>query len=291
MDINISLVRKLVEAQFSEWADLPIKSVDIDGHDNRTFRLGDTMSVRMPSAECYSGQVVKEHKWLRQLTPHLPIPIPVTLALGNPSQDYPWQWSINQWLEGDNATIEHIDDFNLFASSLANFLSDLQKIDTTGGPPPGKHNFFRGGPLATYDTETRDTIERLQGKIDTNGAIAVWETALDSKWQADPVWLHGDFSADNLLVQHGRLMAVIDYGCLGIGDPACDLTICWTLLYGENRERFYSALPLDIETWERGRGWALWKGLITLLKNTDTNPRVAGRALHVINEVIAEHKI
>ncbi|MBT3252617.1 MAG: aminoglycoside phosphotransferase family protein [Candidatus Marinimicrobia bacterium] len=291
VDINSSLVRKLVDAQFPEWANLPVKSVEFDGHDNRTFHLGDTMSVRLPSAECYAGQVIKEHKWLPRLSLQLPLPIPVPIALGNPTQDYPWRWSVNQWLEGENARIEGIGDLNLFALSLANFLADLHTIDTTGGPLPGKHNFFRGGPLATYDAETRRTIELLQDTIDADCAIAVWETALESKWQENPVWVHGDFSADNLLVQLGRLSAIIDWGGLGIGDPACDLTIAWTLLYGKSLASFHKALPLDKETWERGRGWALWKGLITLRDSIDSNPRVAESAHRVLGDVIAEHKI
>ena len=127
----------------------------------------------------------------------------------------------------------------------ASLLVWLQQIDPTGGPPPGSHNFFRGGPLETYDSETRRAIAAAQDLIDGELARAVWENALAATWHGRPVWVHGDVAAGNLLVQAGRLAAVIDFGCSGVGDPACDLTIAWTLLSGESREAFRSALPLD----------------------------------------------
>ena len=290
VDINAPFVGQLVAAQFPQWADLPIKPVECDGWDNRIFRLGEHMTVRLPSAEAYSGQVEKEHRWLPKLAPLLPLPIPVPLAMGVPAAGYPWHWSVYRWLDGENATIERIDDLHQFATTLARFLAALQKIDPAGGPPPGLHNFFRGGPLATYDAETREAISALQGKIDTEAVTGVWEAALNATWHGKPVWLHGDVSAANLLVRRGRLSAVIDFGCSGVGDPACDLTIAWTLLPGESREAFCAALPVDNGTWARGRGWALWKGLITLAEHIDTNPLEAGKARRAIDEVLADHK-
>ncbi len=289
VDINVSLVGRLVTAQFPQWADLPIKPVEFDGWDNRNFRLGEDMSVRLPSAECYSGQVEKEQRWLRRLAPLLPLSIPVPLSMGVPADGYPWHWSVYRWLEGESATIERIDDLHRFATTLARFLAALQQIDPAGGPPPGQHNFFRGGPLAIYDAETRDAIAALHGKIDSDAVTAVWEAALKATWHGTPVWLHGDLSASNLLVKRGRLSAVIDFGCSGVGDPACDLTIAWTLFSGKSREAFRAALPVDEGAWARGRGWALWKGLITLAEHVNTNPLEAGKARRVIDEVLAGH--
>ncbi len=289
VDINVSLVGRLVAAQFPQWADLPITPVEFDGWDNRTFRLGEDMAVRLPSAEAYTGQVEKEHRWLPRLAPLLPLPIPVLLAMGVPADGFPWHWSVYRWLEGENATIERIDDLHRFATTLARFLAALQQIDPAGGPPPGPHNFFRGGPLAIYDTETRDAIAALHSKIDSDAVTVVWEEALKATWHGTPVWLHGDLNAANLLVRRGRLSAVIDFGCSGVGDPACDLTIAWTLFSGESREAFCAALPVDGATWARGRGWALWKGLITLAEHVDTNPLEAGKARRAINEVLADH--
>jgi aminoglycoside phosphotransferase (APT) family kinase protein len=210
--------------------------------------------------------------------------------MGVPAEGYPWHWSVYRWLEGENATIERIADLDQFATALARFLAALQRIDPAGGPPPGQHNFFRGGPLSIYDTETRDAIATLHGKIDTDAVTAVWEAALQATWHSSSVWLHGDVSATNLLVKRGRLNAVIDFGCLGVGDPACDLTIVWTLLSGESREAFCTALPVDDATWARGRGWALWKGLITLAEHINTNPLEAGKARRVIDKVLADHR-
>jgi aminoglycoside phosphotransferase (APT) family kinase protein len=291
VEINVSLVRKLVSSQFPEWADLPIKPVEFDGWDNRTFRLGDHMSVRLPSAERYTAQVAKEHRWLPRLAPLLPLPIPVPLAMGVPAEGYSWYWSVYRWLEGEKATLERVDDLHQFATTLARFLAALQQIDPTGGPPPGPHNFFRGGPLAIYDTETRAAIAALHGNIDSGVVTAVWEAALQATWHGTPVWLHGDVSAANLLVRGGRLSAVIDFGCSGVGDPACDLTIAWTLFSEASREAFRAALPVDHATWARGRGWVLWKGLITLAADVDTDPLEVRKARRAIDEVLADHAL
>lgn len=293
-----SLVSRLVAAQFPQWADLRVTPVESDGNDNTTFRLGDAMSVRLPSADRYTPQVDKEHRWLPILAAHLPFPIPEPLAKGAPAYGYPRQWSIYRWLEGEPATLKRIADLGRFATELAEFLAALHRIDPAGGPPPGKHNFFRGGPLGTYDAETRDAIAVLANEIDAHAATEVWEAALAAKWDGSPVWFHGDVNATNLLVDNGRLRAVIDFGCLGVGDPACDVTIAWTFLFGEAREAFRTRLPLDEATWARGRGWALWKALITLVHARKAKPdeaflkaggRDRERVQRVIDEVLAEH--
>jgi aminoglycoside phosphotransferase (APT) family kinase protein len=290
VEIDVSLVRRLVAAQFPEWADLPIRPVASGGWDNRTFHLGEHMSVRLPSAAPYALQVAKEHRWLPQLAPRLPLPIPVPLAIGAPAEGYPWPWSVYRWLEGEPATIERIADLSEFAIALAQFLIALQRIDATGGPPPGRHNFFRGGPLAIYDGETWRAMATLGGRIDADAVTAVWQAALASVWRGAPVWVHGDVSAGNLLVKEGRLGAVIDFGSSAVGDPACDLAIAWTLLEGESRDAFRAALPLDRATWARGRGWTLWKGLITLAEHLNTNPLEADKARRVIDAVLADHE-
>ena len=291
LDIDVSLVRRLLAAQFPQWADLPIKPVEAGGIDNRTFHLGTHMTVRLPSAAAYALQVEKEHQWLPRLAPLLPLPIPVPLAKGAPADGYPWHWSVYRWIEGETATIERIADLSHFATTLAHFLTALQRIDPTGGPPPGAHNFFRGGPLTVYDGETRQAIAALDGRIDTDAVRAVWEAALAATWRGSPVWFHGDVSAGNLLVKRGWLSAVIDFGSSGVGDPSCDLAIAWTLFEGESRDAFRAALQLDDATWARGRGWTLWKGLITLAEHLNTNPSEAGKARRVIDEVLADHKV
>lgn len=263
-NIDPDLVARLIKAQLPRWADLPVTSIEPGGWDNRSFRLGDEMVVRLPSAACYSAQIEKEQHWLPILARDLPLPIPVPLALGRPGENYPWHWSVYTWLEGETAARRRPVDSLRFARSLAAFLVALQRIDASAGPVPGDHNFYRGAPLEYYDRETREAIARLGGSIDARRAAGVWEAALGSRWLQPPVWLHGDISPENLLVSGGELGAVIDFGGCGVGDPACDLVMAWTFFGPRERAAFRAALPLDSGTWTRGRGWALWKALISL---------------------------
>ena len=288
--ITPALVSRLVAAQFPQWADLPVRPVEIDGWDNATFRLGEDMSVRLPSGGQYALQVDKEHRWLPELAGRLPLPIPEPLAKGAPGQGYPMQWSVYRWLDGDRATPGRVTAPAQFAADLADFLTALYRIDSAGGPPPGKHNFFRGGPLTAYDSETRDAIAALADEVDTDRAAEVWEAALGATWHGSPVWFHGDISPENLLVDHGRLSAVIDFGTSGVGDPACDTAIAWTFFSGESRRIFEARLPVDKATWARGRGWALWKAMIVLVGALKDDPEDAIATKHVIGEILADHE-
>jgi aminoglycoside phosphotransferase (APT) family kinase protein len=262
--IDAGLARRLVDRQFPQWAGLPISPVEVDGWDNRTFRLGPELTVRLPSGAWYAQQVAKEQRWLPVLAPQLPLPIPEPVAQGSPDEGYPYPWSVYRWLEGELAAGAEIDDLEAFATDLAGFLRALARVDPTGGPAPGEHNFFRGGPLATYEQETLDAIDALGEAIPRAGVERVWADAMATRWERAPVWLHGDVAATNLLVRDGRLGAVLDFGTSGIGDPACDIAIAFTFLSGAARERFRAELGADDGTWARGRGWSLWKALITL---------------------------
>ncbi len=289
MDIDTPLAARLVASQFPQWRDLPIAPVDVTGWDNRTFRLGTAMSIRLPSAEAYVGQVDKEHRWLPMLAPQLPLPIPEPLAMGRPGEGYPWKWSIYRWIEGTMASTENVSDMNECAYTLARFLTSLWQVDPMGGPPPGQHNFFRGGPLATYDSDTRSALACLGDAIPSDAASAVWETALASRWRGSPVWFHGDVSAPNLLVEGGRLRALIDFGSSGVGDPACDLAIAWTFFSDGNRETFRHTLQVDADTWARGRGWALWKALITIADRVKYSHGEVASARRVIDEILDDY--
>lgn len=293
--ITPSLVSSLVASQFPQWAHLPVREVDLDGWDNATFRLGDGLSVRLPSADGYVPQVEKEHRWLPVLAPQLPRAIPQPLAMGAPGPDFPRPWSVYRWLPGQVATVERVGDLTGFARELADFLAALEAVDPAGGPAAGEHSFFRGCPPAVYDADARAAISALDGEIDSAAATAVWEAALAARWDGPPVWVHGDVTAANLLVVDGRLSAVIDFGCCAVGDPACDVAIAWTFFQGDSREAFRGRLAVDDATWARGRGWALWKAAITLAK---TDPASADRAAArfgwrvgaraVIDEVLAD---
>jgi len=288
--IDDNLVRRLIITQFPQWKDLSIRPVTHQGWDNRTFHLGERMLVRMPSSMDYVAQVEKEQHWLPKLAPLLPLPIPTPLAIGMPTKDYPWRWSINAFLPGDSASTAPIAELRDFATNLARFLIALQSIDSSGGPPAGAHSFFRGGSLSVYDAETRQALSTLKNKIDVYTATEIWETALATTWQGAPVWVHGDLSTGNLLVQEGRLCAVIDFGQLAVGDPACDLAIAWTLFKGESRKAFRAMLPLDVGTWARGRAWTLWKALIVAAGMTEWNAIEAAEPLRIIDAVLTDHK-
>ena len=284
--IDADLVRRLIVAHFPQWAGLPIRAAEPQGWDNRTFRLGEALSVRLPSAARYVAQVEKEQKWLPRLAPHLPLPIPAPVAIGAPGEGYPWPWSINRWLEGEPGAPD-IVDLTALARDIGSFLAALQAIDAGDGPAAGPHSFWRGGPLATYDADTRTAIAKLGSQIDGGAATGVWDAALATTWDKPPVWAHGDVAVNNLLLRGGRLSAVIDFGCCAVGDPACDLVLAWTLFEGESRAAFRASLPTDDATWARGRGWALWKSLILAARAPDGNPG-AGDPWRVIDAVLSD---
>jgi aminoglycoside phosphotransferase (APT) family kinase protein len=295
-DITADLVSCLIRAQFPRWVELEVRPVELDGWDNTTFRLGDHLSVRLPSHERYVPQVAKEHRWLPVLAEHLPLPIPTPVAVGAPGCGFPRPWSIYGWLEGEPATLAPVRDLDRLAADLAGFLTALHRVPTEGGPVAGAHSFGRGGPVDVWDEETRRALDQLGGRIHTAGALAVWEAAVSAPpWTGPDVWVHGDVVASNLLVRDDRLCGVIDFGCAAIGDPACDLTMAWTTFEGPSRERFLQSVPVDRATWARARGWALWKAVIALPTLPEDDPRNDGSrfgwrwsATGVVDQVIAD---
>lgn len=296
-DITAEVVRCLIAEQFPEWAGLEIRPVPLDGWDNTTFRLGERMSVRLPSHKMYVEQIDKEHRWLPVLAGQLPVPIPRPIAKGRPGCGFPAPWSVYGWIDGQPAAVVGVDDPDRLAGELVAFIAALHRADPTGGPPPGPHSFNRGGPVAAWDAQTRQTIEVLAGEIDAGGALAVWEAALAAEWAGPDVWVHGDITGSNLLLDNGRLCGVIDFGCAAVGDPACDLTAAWTMFGGTSRRRFIRGLGLDDGTWSRARGWALWKALIDIPGRPPDDPGRSGArfgwrwdAPGVVDHVVSDHR-
>jgi aminoglycoside phosphotransferase (APT) family kinase protein len=290
VDNDPSLVGRLIAAQFPQWAELPIQRVPSPGTDNALYRLGDEMVVRLPSRERTTETLKKERTWLPRLAPLLPLGVPVPLAEGMPAEGYPFEWSVYRWLRGENATKEHVHDLSQLATDLVQFVAALQQIDPTRGPPPGEHNFFRGEPLARRDGPTRAAIVSLRGAIDVGAVTAAWESALRSpEWEHPAVWIHGDLDSRNLLVEEGRLSAVIDWGCLGVGDPACDVMVAWKVLSADTRDSFRIALLVDEAMWARARGWALSQALMALSYYTlETNPVLVLEARRWMAEVLVD---
>ncbi len=275
--ITADEVAALVAAQFPQWADLPVSPVDLPGWDNATFRLGDALAVRLPRDDSHVPQLAKEHQWLPVLAPGLPLPIPEPVAIGSKHELFPRTWSVYRWIEGEPAATTSVPDQVAFARDLARFLLALWRLDATDGPPAGSHSFYRGGSLDVYDTQTRATIDALSRRSPSAPLVEVWDTALAGAWNLDPVWVHGDVTASNLIVNERSLSAVIDFGCCAVGDPACDLVMTWTYFSGEARDVFRKEIDLDPDTWARARGWALWKALITLAEE-QSGARPAGEA-------------
>jgi aminoglycoside phosphotransferase (APT) family kinase protein len=289
--VDAGLVRRLVDGQFPRWAALPIRPVADDGWDNWTFRLGDRLKVRLPSADGYAEQPEKEWRWLPRLAPFLPAAVPRPAGLGQPAEGYPWHWSVQDWLEGTPVRFNRLDDPLDLARQVARFLRALQAIETLGGPPPGPHNFFRGAPLAgVYGEEARRSIDAVAGDIDAAGAHAVLDAAeAAGAALGPPAWVHGDVAPGNLLLHGGRLAAVIDFGCLAVGDPACDLVIAWAFFNGAARAVFRAEVAADAAMWARARGWALWKAALILAGGAAPPPAEAPPR-SVIAAVIAEHR-
>ncbi|OLL71058.1 Aminoglycoside phosphotransferase [Pseudonocardia sp. Ae168_Ps1] len=286
-EIDAALATRLIEEQFPQWTHLPVVEVDERGWDNRTFRLGTELTIRLPSAERYAAAVAKELTWLPWLATTLPVPIPVPIAEGRPSSDYPRPWSIRRWIPGRTASATDVGTSTRFAEDLARFLRALQRVDASTGPPAGPHSFFRGADVAVYDDEARRAIAALGYRIATDDALAVWDHACESRWTGDQTWFHGDVASGNLLVERGRLSAVIDFGTCGVGDPACDLVPTWTLFWGEAREIFCVTVDASEETWARARGWALWKAAITAATDGEIGPTC--EPLQTISAVIKDH--
>ncbi|MBN7808735.1 aminoglycoside phosphotransferase family protein [Agrobacterium rosae] len=290
LEVSAETVAALVAEQFPQWTHLPVRRVEHSGWDNRSFRLGETMTVRLPSAARYVVQVEKEQRWLPCLAKHLPSPIPEPLALGQPGQGFPWQWSIYRWLDGKPLALTLRDtDLNLLARDVAGFLTALQAIDVSDGPAAGSHNFHRGGSLSVYSDETEAAIIALSDEIDVDVARDIWAKAIASEWQGAPVWVHGDIAEGNLLMENGRLAAVIDFGSSAVGDPSTDLILAWTVLDKESRRVFRDLLPFNPQTWQRARGWALWKASITLAAQRPDTTHLAEWSRRTIREVFSDH--
>ncbi|MFE1764261.1 aminoglycoside phosphotransferase family protein [Streptomyces angustmyceticus] len=286
--LDEGLVRRLVAGQFPQWAGLAVRRVPSGGTVNAMYRLGDSMVVRLPLVRGGAADLVREREWLPRLAARLPAAVPEVLGAGEPAEGYPWPWSVYRWLAGTNPEAGALDEAVPLAGDLAGFVATMRSLTLPGAPAA-----HRGGPVASLDASTRAAIEELRGipqeGVDCDAATAVWEEALRAPdHDGPPVWLHADLMPGNLLVDGGRLTSVIDFGCLGVGDPACDLFPAWNLLPVRARQVFREALGVDDASWARGRGRTLSQALIALPYYRGTNPSMARNARHVIRAVLEE---
>lgn len=290
--VDATLVRRLLASQHRQWAELPIERVVSDGTTNAIYRLGQVATVRLPLVRYGEQAIDVEGRWLPQIAPGLPLATPQQLATGEPDAGYPFRWSVHRWIEGESVSRAPADDLVTLAEALAAWIAALHRIDTRGGRDAALHD-LRGAPLAVRDVETRRGLATLADELDVDAALAVWDDALRAqRWSRPPVWFHGDLMAGNLLAQDGRLVAVIDFAGLGVGDPACDLMIAWGLFSGASRAAFREALRdgirLDEATWVRARGHALCQAAIYIPYYRHANPNGVAAARRQLAAVLGE---
>ena len=290
VDTDAFLVRRLLVGQFTQWVDLDIEPVLSDGTDHAMYRLGGDLAARLPRRPSAVRAMDKEHLWLPRLAPSLPLPVPMPLAKGTPGEGYPWSWSVCRWLAGETPTLGAVGADARFAVDLAAFLRALQAVDATDAPRPGAHNHGRGAPLAQWRATIKDRLTGLAEMGDIGLVTSAWEAdAAVRAWDGPPVWIHGDLSAGNVLACGGRLAGVIDWSCLGAGDPACDLQVAWTLFDHDGRDAFRAAMAVDEETWIRGRAWALAIAVLNLSYYRTRSGRIAEQGRNIIAAVLADH--
>jgi aminoglycoside phosphotransferase (APT) family kinase protein len=280
VEIDETLVRRLLGEQLPHWVERPLQRVEPEGTDNAIFRLGDDLAVRLARRRGPTQPGGKLFEWLPVLAPLLPVAIPLPVAQGHPTRDYPWFWEIHTWIEGETVAIEQIDAIQA-ARDLAALVGALQQLSPTDAP------IGRGIPLAQRDGEFRFWLDRFEGGP---RVAAEWERALAAPpWDGPPIWHHGDLDARNWLVRGGRIRAVIDWASMGVGDPACDVMVAWKLHSVAAREAFREALPIDDATWERARGWALSQAVAILAYYTPgNNPVLYREAEHWLDAVLRE---
>jgi aminoglycoside phosphotransferase (APT) family kinase protein len=285
-DIDAELVRRLLRAQFPQWADLPLERLASGGTVNAIYRLGDTLTVRLPLTATGTSAIDWEARWLRRLAPVLPVTIPAVVGCGTPAEGYPWAWAVQRWIEGESAMEGRLASPEPLARDLAEFITAMRNVSLAGAPAA-----YRGIPLAAVDRQTRAAIHDLRHTgepFEAEAVLAAWTRAAAAPpWAGAPRWVHSDLMPSNLLLRDGRLTAVLDFSTAGTGDPACDLIPAWNLLPAPAREIFRHEAGVDDFTWTRGWGWALSMAVIQLPYYRTTNEVISANARHVIGEVLA----
>ncbi|MGC4804268.1 aminoglycoside phosphotransferase family protein [Micromonospora sp. DT233] len=288
---TVGQLRRLLAAQCPQWADLAVTPLadDLEGTDHVLFRIGDDLVARLPKIGWAVDQADSDARWLPALAPHLPVRIPVPLHVGEPGAGYPWRWTVVPWIPGATPPRLGSDDVPL-ARELAAFVHALHRVDPTGGPV--KRPGARGAALRHVDDGVRQALSRLAAHddgFDVADAEAAWEVCLAAAdWAGDPVWIHGDLQPGNLITDAGRLAAVVDFGALGVGDPAPDVAPALWTFTGAARDTYRKALGYDDDTWRRACGWALAPSLTGVDYYRHSLPRMAEHGRRMVRAVIAE---
>ena len=288
MDVKIdsSLVRKLIANQFPDLRNLPVMPIKKQGHDNRTFRLGNELTVRLPSHPSYADAVKKEATALEALGGQLSVETPKIFGLGKPSREYQLPWSIRHWLIGKTWEDTQVTDKSSLARDLGQILVELRSIPADISLSAGKHSFYRGCHPSAYSDEVIESLRRMGDPTKTKQCLEIWQRGMVSAWPNAPVWFHGDLAVANVLMKGDKVSALIDFGTCGVGDPACDLTIAWTYFDATTRQHFREAAKVDDGTWDRAKAWGLWKALASIngLSAPDANGAQARALAEIIND-------
>jgi aminoglycoside phosphotransferase (APT) family kinase protein len=283
IEIDSVLVKRLLSEQFPHLADRSITLVRSTGTVNAIYRLDHDLYVRLPRLGIWAESIDHEWTWLPKLDPHISLNIPKPLARGKSTDWYPYPWAIYHWIVGSPYQDDLISDERQVAYDLVNFILELRSIDMWGAPRGGRR------PLIELDAATRSAIEFSRGVIDSEAVSAAWAQLLESPlWNGKPVWIHGDLLKSNLLVQDGRLCAVIDFGGVGIGDPAADVVPAWSVFNKAGRKTFRQALDVDDDTWNRACGYALHQALMIIPYYPETNPEFVAMAKRTVEEILTE---
>jgi aminoglycoside phosphotransferase (APT) family kinase protein len=277
VEVDDTLVRRLLTAQMPDLADRPLAKVEPWGTDNAIWRLGDDLVVRLPRIHWATKQIEQEATWLPRLAPHLSVGVPEPVAIGEPGAGYPYRWAVHRWIPGEGAALDRVEDPVSFAVDLANVVRKLQAVPTDGAPSP----YNRARPLQEYDDSTRWAIDHASHLIDATAAMAVWEEALAAPPHAGPtVWVQGDLEG-NCLVRNGRLCGIVDWGSACAGDPAVDVQVVWSPLFtDDSRRAFLDVLNVDDATLARSRGAAINQACAALPYYLHTYPLIVERSWH-----------
>ncbi|MFI7591398.1 aminoglycoside phosphotransferase family protein [Micromonospora sp. NPDC049359] len=269
--VSVELVRGLLDQQHPDLADLPIEIL-ANGWDNLVCRLGAELLVRLPRRAVAAELIAHEQRWLPELAGRLPLPVPAPVRVGQPTTRYPWSWSVVPFFPGRIVALSAPGDPGAAAATLGAFLDALHMP----APPEAPVNPMRGIPLLGRAPGVLNGLAHVD-PADRAAALRVWEVAVAAPaWGGPPRWLHGDLHPANILVDRGRISAVIDFGDITSGDPATDLSVAWMLFPVEPRAALRRAYGrADDATWERARGWALALSLVFLTHSQD-NPLMRG---------------
>jgi aminoglycoside phosphotransferase (APT) family kinase protein len=244
--VDVRLAEELLASQHPDLLTAPLVLVD-EGWDNVTYRVGSDCAVRIPRRQVAVELLLNEQRWLPLLASWLTVPVPMPIAVGAPSDDFPWPWSVVAWIPGCTADAEPLDASQ--ARLLASELRSLHRV----APPEAPANLFRGGPLA----DRRDAVEARLGRLSLGNLEPLWRRAVEAPLPDDAVWLHGDLHPRNVVVRDGTLAGILDWGDVTAGDPATDLACAWMLFDSEGRSAFLEAYGATESERLRAGGWAV----------------------------------